>query len=285
MPASQRLQTLCLMMALALAMPLAWAQPAKKEVPAAADKEFTPEVGQPGKDVVWMPTAKSVMDKMFEIVKLTPQDVLYDLGSGDGRVVIAAAKHGATAVGIEYNPKLVTLSRSLAANNGASGKATFVQGDIFQADLSKATVVTLFLLPELNLKLRPTLLNLKPGTRIAANSFDMGDWKPDRFERLKGDCGSWCMAFLWVVPAKVSGTWKLVNSEITLAQQYQYFTGTMRVDGKTHTVANGRLDGENVFFNVGDVQFSGRINGKTMKGEMLVRGERLKWDARRTDGK
>jgi hypothetical protein len=200
-------------------------------------------------------------------------------------VVIAAAQRGTTAVGIEYNPKLVTLSRGLAAKNGVADKATFTQGDIFQADLSKATVVTLFLLPELNLKLRPALLNLKPGTRIAANSFDMGDWKPDRFERLKGDCASWCMAFLWVVPAKVSGTWKLVNSEVTLSQQYQYFTGTMRVDGKTHTIADGKLDGENIFFNVGDVQFSGRVSGRAMKGVMLVRGEKLQWDARRTDGK
>lgn len=160
-------------MVLAVSVSAAWAQSAGKLVPAM--KNGAPQVGLPGKDVVWMPTAKSVMDKMFEIAKLTPQDTLYDLGSGDGRVVIAAARAGATAVGIEYNPKLVDLARSRAASEGVSAKTSFVRGDIFQTDLSRATVVTLFLLPELNLKLRPILLNLKPGTRVTSNSFDMGD--------------------------------------------------------------------------------------------------------------
>lgn len=284
MQASPGWRKLCLMVMLA-APALAWAQPAKKEAPAAAGKDFTPAVGLPGKDVVWMPTAKSVMDKMFEITKLAPKDVLYDLGSGDGRVVIAAAKHGATAVGVEYNPKLVTLSRDLAAKSGVSGKATFVHGDIFQTDLSKATVVTLFLLPELNLKLRPTLFNLKPGTRIAANSFDMGDWKPDRFERLKGDCGSWCMAFLWIVPAKVEGRWNLTDGELILQQSYQLIGGTLRMKDKTFVISNGRLDGEDIAFNVGEIQFSGRVTGDMMKGKMVAKTGQVAWEARRKDGK
>jgi Methyltransferase domain len=282
MTLSKCLRCFWVMLVLGLPAPL-WAQPFKKD-PSTPGQEYAPEVGQPGKDVVWMPTANVVMDKMFEIVKLTPQDVLYDLGSGDGRVVVAAAKRGTKAVGIEYDPKLVALSQRNAVQERVSAKATFVQGDIFKTDFSRATVVMMFLLPELNLKMRPTLLELKPGTRVASNSFDMGDWKPDRFERLKGDCGSWCMAFLWIVPAKISGTWKLANSELVLTQQYQHFAGTMRVDGRTHVVANGKLDGDAITFTVGDVPFSGRVDGRSIKGTMVVRGERLKWDARRADG-
>ncbi len=272
--------------ALVLTGLLTWAaQTSAAENPAPAMKDGVPQVGLPGKDVVWMPKAKSVMDKMFEIAKLTPQDVLYDLGSGDGRVVIAAARAGATAVGIEYNPKLVELARGRAAKEGVSAKASFLHGDIFQSDLSKATVITLFLLPELNLKLRPVLLNLKPGTRVTANSFDMGDWKPDRFERLKGDCESWCMAFLWIVPAKVEGAWQMTDGELILRQQYQTITGTMRMRDRTFTIANGRLAGEEIFFDIGGVRVTGRVSGNAMKGAMVAKTGQAPWEARRREAR
>src|SRR5512139_935863 len=147
-------------------------------VQAQVAQQFKPEVGQHGKDVVWVPTAQPVVEKMLDMAKVTPQDYLIDLGSGDGRTVIAAAKRGAHALGIEYNPDMVELSRQNAEAEGVSGRATFVKADLFESDFSKATVITMFLLPELNLRLRPTLLGLKPGTRIVSNTFTMEDWQP-----------------------------------------------------------------------------------------------------------
>ena len=169
-------------------------------------KPFEPVSGQAGKDVVWVPTPQATVDKMLDLTKVTPQDVVMDLGSGNGITVITAAKRGATAVGVEFNPEMVALARRLATEAGVSGKATFVQGDLFEADLSKATVITLFLLPDINERLRPKLLDLKPGTRIASNSFDMGDWQPDAKATSEG-CQSWCTVMSWVVPAKVEGSW------------------------------------------------------------------------------
>src|ERR1044071_271498 len=142
-------------------------------------KPFEPTVGQAGKDVVWVPSPEELVTRMLDMAKVTAQDFVMDLGSGDGRAVIMAAKRGATAVGVEYNPEMVTLSRANAQKQGVTGKATFVQADLFQTDLSKPTVITMFLLPSINMKLRPTLLTLKPGTRIVSNTFDMEDWQPD----------------------------------------------------------------------------------------------------------
>src|SRR6266568_3859915 len=153
-----------------------------------ATQEFTPEVGQHGKDVVWVPSPQQLVEKMLDMAKVTSSDYVIDLGSGDGRTVIAAAKRGASALGIEYN------------------------ADIFQSDLSKATVVTMFLLTELNLRLRPTLLALKPGTRIVSNTFRMGDWHPEETADLH--CDSYCTAYLWIVPARVEGVWHLPRGEL-----------------------------------------------------------------------
>jgi hypothetical protein len=228
--------------------------------------EYTPEVGQAGKDVVWVPSGLVLVNKMLDMVKLTPKDILYDLGSGDGRTVVTAAKCGARAYGIEYNPDMVALSRRNAAKEGVAERATFEQGDIFESDFSKATVITLFLLPELNIKLRPTLLNMKSGTRIAANTFDIGDWKPDQVARVQGDCESWCTAYLWIVPAKVDGTWKLANGELTLKQQYQNVTGTLTRDGKSLAISNGKIEGEVIRFFVGSTPYSGRVSGEVMEG-------------------
>jgi hypothetical protein len=265
--------------ALALMASAVWAQPAKKEAPAAA--EFVPEVGQQGKDVVWVPTAQTLVNKMLDMVKLTPQDILYDLGSGDGRTVITAAKRGARAYGIEYNPDMVELSKRNATKEGVSTRATFEKADIFQSDFSKATVITLFLLPELNGKLRPTILDMKPGTRVAANSFDMGDWKPDQTARVEGDCSSWCTAYMWIVPAKVAGAWKLAHGELTLTQQFQTIAGTLRMSDKSLAISNGKLDGENISFRVGGVQYSGRVRGDAMDGTMAAGATRSPWTAAR----
>jgi hypothetical protein len=242
---------------------------------------FEPRVGQQGKDVVWVPTAQTLVNKMLDMVKLTPHDILYDLGSGDGRTVITAAKRGARAYGIEYNPDMVELSRRNATKEGVATRATFEKADIFQSDFSKATVITLFLLPELNVKLRPAILDMRPGTRVAANSFDMGDWKPDQTARVEGDCSSWCTAYMWIVPAKVAGTWKLAHGELTLTQQYQTIAGTLRMSDKSLAISNGKLDGENISFRVGGVQYSGRVRGDAMDGTMAAGATRSPWTAAR----
>jgi len=167
--------------------------------------EFQPQVGQDGKDVIWVPSPQALVDKMLDMAKVTPKDYVIDLGSGDGRTVITAAKRGAKALGIEYNPDMVELSKRNAAKEGVSDKASFIKADLFETDFSQAQVITMFLLSSINLKLRPKILDLKPGTRIVSNTFDMADWKPDENATLPG-CNSWCTAHLWIVPAKVDGT-------------------------------------------------------------------------------
>ncbi|HWH77673.1 MAG TPA: class I SAM-dependent methyltransferase, partial [Candidatus Binatus sp.] len=184
-------------------------------------QEFEPRVGQEGKDVIWVPTPQALVDKMLDMGKVTAKDFVIDLGSGDGRTVITAAKRGAKAMGIEYNPDMVELSKRNAAKEGVSDKATFAKADLFEADLSQATVITMFLLPDINLKLRPKILNLKPGIRIVSNSFTMGDWSSDETVSVKDGCVSYCTAHLWIVPAKVEGNWQLADGELTLKQTYQ----------------------------------------------------------------
>ena len=260
------------------ALSAAQAQPAKA---AAASKHFTPEVGQAGKDVVWVPTAQALVNKLLDMAKLTPKDILYDLGSGDGRTVITAAKRGARAYGIEYNSDMVELSRRNAAKEGMADKATFEKADIFESDFSRATVITLFLLPSLNVKLRPALLNMKPGTRVATNSFDMGDWKPDQTARVEGDCESWCTAYLWIVPAKVDGAWKTANGEFTLKQEFQMISGTLSAGDRSLAISNGRLDGERIAFSVGGAQYSGRVNGSSIEGVTATGATKTPWHATR----
>lgn len=222
---------------------------------------FEPVSGQEGKDVVWVPTPQSLVDKMLDLAKLTPQDFVMDLGSGDGRTVITAAKRGARAVGIEYNPDMVELSKQKAVEAGVTEKATFMKADLFETDFSKADVITMFLLPSINMKLRPAILNLKPGTRIVSNSFDMEDWQPDETATVEEDCVSWCRAMLWIVPAKVDGTWQLADGTLTLKQQFQNFTGTI---GKTQV--DGKLRGADITFTAGGKKYSGRVDGNTIKG-------------------
>ncbi len=227
----------------------------------ATEKPFEPVSGQEGKDVVWVPTPQATVDLMLQLAKVTPKDVLVDLGSGNGVTVITAAKKGVTARGVEFNPEMVALSRRLASEAGVADKATFEQGDLFEADLSKATVITLFLLPDINLRLRPKLLDLKPGTRIVSNSFDMDDWEPDARET-SSPCSSWCSALLWIVPAKAEGTWQMDGQTLTLTQQFQTVSGTL---GSTPVTA-GRLSGEEITFTAGSKVYTGRVAGDRMTG-------------------
>jgi hypothetical protein len=222
---------------------------------------FEPLSGQSGKDVVWVPTPQVTVDKMLELTRVTEKDYVIDLGSGNGITVISAARRGATARGVEFNPDMVALSERLAKEAGVSDKATFVKGDLFEADLSKATVITLFLLPDINLRLRPKLLDLKPGTRIASNTFTMGDWEPDA-QAISSPCTTWCTALAWVVPAKVAGTWQLGQQTLTLTQHYQIISGTL---GSTPITA-GKLNAEEITFTVRGKEYAGRVNGNTMKG-------------------
>src|SRR5262244_1228177 len=209
----------------------ALAQPAKEG--------FQPQVGQAGKDVIWVPTPQTLVDKMLDMAKLTPKDFLMDLGSGDGRTVITAAKRGAHALGFEYNPNMVALSRKNAEKAGVASKASFQEADIFKTDLSKATVITLFLLTDLNLKLRPTILTLKPGTRIVSNTFRMGEWEPDQTVEL--GCDTYCTAYLWIVPARVDGSWKSGTGEIAISQDFQKISGTVKNGKVSAPITRGTL--------------------------------------------
>ena len=200
--------------------------------------------------------------KMLDMAHVTKADVVFDLGSGDGRTVITAATRGARAYGIEYNPDMVTLSQNKAKEAGVADKAQIVQGDLFEADLSKATVITMFLLPQINLKLRPKILDLKPGTRIVSNSFTMDDWEADETATVTEDCVSWCTALLWIVPAKVEGTWTSPQGDLVLQQKFQMVTGTR--GGKP--IADGRLRGDQLTFTAGGSKHTARVNGNTMQG-------------------
>jgi hypothetical protein len=233
----------------------------------AQQKPFEPTVGQAGKDVVWVPTPDALVEKMLDMAKVTPSDFLMDLGSGDGKTVIAAARRGVRALGIEYNPDMVALSQQRAREAGVTQLASFERADLFETDLSKATVITMFLLPDINLKLRPTILDLRPGTRIVSNSFTMGDWEEDQSERVTEGCTSWCTALLWIVPAKVGGTWQLGDETLTLNQTYQMLSGTLGSASVT-----GRMNGEEITFTAGNRTFTGRVNGNSMTGTIAGGG-------------
>jgi SAM-dependent methyltransferase len=239
-------------------------------------KDYQPAVGQEGKDVIWVPTPQALVDKMLDLAKVTPKDYVIDLGSGDGRTVITAAKRGAKALGIEYNPEMVELSKRNAAKEGVSDRASFVKADLFESDFSQAQVISMFLLSSINLKLRPKILELKPGTRIVSNTFDMGEWKPDESATIPG-CNSWCTAHLWIVPVKVEGNWKLPKGELALKQSFQMISGTL-TNGNVVAPIDGKLNGERISFTAGNASYTGRVNGDSMEG--TVGG--AKWSASRT---
>ncbi len=231
-----------------------------------AQKPYEPTVGQEGKDVVWVPTPFILVEKMLDLAKVTPQDYVMDLGSGDGRNIIAAAKRGARALGVEYNPDMVELSKREAAKQGVADKAQFVQGDMYEADISQATVMALFLLPENLGKLTPKFLDLKPGTRMVLNGFGVPGWDADVTERAEGDCGSWCTAMLYVVPAKVAGTWRLPQGELQLEQNFQKLTGTLTSGGASTPIKDGRMQGDHIIFTAGGAKYTGRVNSDAMSG-------------------
>jgi SAM-dependent methyltransferase len=248
-----------------------------------ANMGFSPAYNEPGKDVVWWPTSRGVGDTMLDMAKVTPEDYVIDLGSGDGRLVIAAAKRGARALGIEYNPDLVVVSKTNAAREGVADKASFIQGDIFESDFSEATVIMMFLSPAINLKLRPKLLSLKPGTRVVTNTFIMGEWSPD--EKIvmdeRTECTAYCTANLWIVPANVEGTWRLPQGELTLKQKFQTFSGTLKSDTATLPVTDGSLSGDLISFSVGNASYSGRVSGSAMQGTFTSRGKTAPWSGTR----
>lgn len=227
---------------------------------------FEPRVGQPGKDVIWVPTAQALVDRMLDLAQVTRDDLLMDLGSGDGRTVITAAKRGTRAIGVEYNPDMVELSRRNAKEAGVTELASFMNADLFATDFSKATVVTMFLLPSINLKLRPKILEMKPGTRVVSNSFDMGDWRPEKTVEAIGECTNYCRAHLWIVPAKVEGTWKLPEGDLRLEQTYQTLLGTLRTGNSTFNLVDGKVIGDTLSFVAGDTRYIGRVNGNAIEG-------------------
>ena len=245
-----------------------------------AQKSFEPSVGQEGKDVVWVPTSQELVEKMLDLAKVTATDYVIDLGSGDGRTVITAAKRGARVLGIEYNPDMVELSKRNAIKEGVTGKASFAKADLFESDFSQATVITMFLLPDINLKLRPKILDLKPGTRIVSNTFTMGEWKEDGVVTAGDESSNYYRtARLWIVPAKVEGTWQLAHGELTLRQSFQMVNGTLYGNGNRLQIASGRLRGDQLSFSAGDASYSGRVSGSRIDGSVKTGSAVSDWSA------
>ena len=248
----------------------------------AQDKPYEPIPGQAGKDAVWVPTPSATVEKMLDVAKVTPDDLIIDLGSGDGRKVIAAARRGARAIGVEFEDKLVQLSRDLANKEGVADKASFVQGDMFAYDFSQATVLPLFLLPQHFTRLMPKFLALQPGTRIVINTYRIPYWEPDEIVKVEDNCYRWCTVNLYIVPAQVEGTWRWDKGELTLKQDFQKISGTLSVDGKRVAISDGRLRGDTITFKVGGTRYTGRVDGNNVSGEMSGESNG-KWTAARKE--
>jgi precorrin-6B methylase 2 len=246
-------------------------------------KPFKPEVGRPGKDVMWVPTSQELVNMMLDMAKVTPQDYVIDLGSGDGRIVITAAKRGVRALGIEYDPDLVELSKVNAAKEGVSDKATFMKADLFETDLSRATVITMFLMSNINLELRPTLLELKPGTRIVSDTFNMGSWQADEISKVSEGCKGYCKALLWIVPAKAKGRWQFSGGELTLNQKFQMLSGTLTLNGKRAPVSDAKMVADQITFGAGSTVYTGRLTGNVIEGTATAGGSSVPWKATRAD--
>ena len=263
------------------AVALAAAASAQSEKP----KDFQPQVGQAGKDVIWVPTPDDLVERMLRMAQTSPNDFVVDLGSGDGRTVIAAAKKfGARSMGIEYNPDMVDLSNRNAAREGVAGKVKFIRGDIFETPFSEATVVTMYLLPGLNVKLRPRILDMKPGTRVVSHQFNMEDWQPDETTTLDGR-----RAYFWLVPAKVQGSWRVQSGadawDLTLEQKYQMLEGSVKFGSINAGLRETRLAGDKISFAFVDAagvkrEFTGRVSGNTMEGTVKPdSGPEARWTA------
>lgn len=273
-PAAQR--TLVVLWLLAAA---SW--PAVRPAAAQATQTFEPMFAQPGKDVVWVPTPEVMVDLMLDLATVTAADTVVDLGSGDGRLVIAAAKRGATARGVEYNPDMVKLSKERAYAAGVQTRATFVEGDMFEADISDATVMAVFLLTENMRRLQPKFLALRPGTRIVSNTFAIPEWPPDD-RRTREDCTAWCTALLWVVPAQVGGTWQITGGpQLVLDQHFQKFTGLLSGPVGSSPAQGGSIAGADVTFTIGDAIWRARVEGTTMRGTRVEGATTTNWEATR----
>jgi SAM-dependent methyltransferase len=227
---------------------------------------FTPYEGQAGKDVVWVPTPPALVEKMLDMIKLTPKDYIIDLGSGDGRNIIAAAKRGARGHGVEWDADMVFLSQRKAEEAGVADRAKFIQGDMYEADLSKATALVLFLLPVNLDRMRDNFLKLPPGTRIVNNGYKITGWEEVETGHIGGDCITWCTAYLYLVPAQVSGVWRLPAGELQFDQQYQALNGTLTTKQGKKLQVWGSVTGERIKFNVGLDTYEGRVRGKEMSG-------------------
>jgi len=243
---------------------VAFGAPALAQAPAT----YEPTLGQAGKDAMWLPTPQVLVDKMLDMAGVTPGDFVIDLGSGDGRSVIAAARRGARALGVEYDPGLVELSRRNAEKAGLAGRAEFIKADLFETDFSQASVITMFLLPDMITRLRPKFLDLRPGTRIVSNSFDMGDWQADEMATLTSDasCSAYyyCTALLWIVPARVAGAYQTPHGELILKQEFQMLSGALNAGGRTALVA-GRVRGEDITFTTEGRAYRARLNGANLE--------------------
>ena len=235
------------------------------------ERDYKPQVGQSGKDVVWVPTPDELVQRMLRMAKVTPQDIVYDLGAGDGKFAIAAGKAGATAFGIEYNPDMAKLAQCYVQAEGVGNKVKIVQGDIFKEDFTKATVITMYLLPELNLRLRPTILNMKPGTRVTSHQFTMGDWDADETAEIE-----YRTAYLWIVPAKVEGTWTLREQggngqyTVNLNQKYQKISGEVGSGSARQPLVGATLRGEEIKFAFNDDKGVTRTLTGTVRGNDLT---------------
>jgi len=254
-------------------------------LPAAAQKPYEPQVGQAGKDVIWVPTPDEVVDRMLRMAQVTPNDLVYDLGAGDGKIAIAAAKKfGARSVGIEYNPDMAKFAQGNVEKAGVTGKARIINGDIFVTDFSQATVVTMYLLPALNLKLRPTILSMRPGTRVVSHSFTMEDWEADEISSMDGR-----RAYFWVVPANVNGGWSLDTAgervELSFEQRFQKIEGSIGLGHTQGGLREPRLRGFVISFAYVDNNgvkrdYTGRVTGGRMEGSFRAdNGTEGRWSA------
>ena len=259
-----------------VAAALLWLAAATLALAQPAANEYEPKPYQEGKDVVWLPTPQQVVNKMLDLAKVTARDTVIDLGSGDGRTVITAAKRGARALGIEYNPDMVEYSTRAAAKEGLAGKVRFMKADLFETDFSNATVLTMYLLPDINLKLRPKIIDLKPGTRVVSHAFDMGEWKADRTATVEGKT-----AFLWIVPAKAAGVWQLPQGELALVQNFQMLTGTLRTGERTVPISGGRLRGDQITFSASGAAYRGNVRANSIEGTVKSGATETKWSATR----
>jgi len=245
----------------------------------AAEAGYQPRVGMDGKDVIWVPNPEAMVEKMLDMAAVTAQDFVIDLGSGDGRNVIRAAKRGARARGVEFNPDLVAHSRRLAATAGVAARTEFVQGDMFAADVSEASVLALFLLPDNLRKLTPKFVDMKPGSRIVSNTYEIPGWPADKSETVRSDCAAFCIVFLYVVPAKVAGTWRTADGELTLEQDYQRLSGSYVYSGITLPLENARMNGAEIRFTANGVEYAGGVEGDVIEGTAKGRNGVAAWRA------